>query len=224
MPLTIADDNAMRDLVSAISAHDGVRVARLTASLAKANKISLVRKVCMKCAAMACPSQCDALVELFKRPSAKVNAKDIADAVATIMYGARTRKTCSKVSKERPRIIVDELISRGGRNSELLSSLPSSMGSSWAPIVALCVDSADNECEQTPMLCNDRLRELVSSSRTGCDGAMEDLKMCAIWTYSRLRAHNRPIPSRNIPTGERQVTYSCDLGEPYVVECHHAQN
>lgn len=234
MVLTIEDERAQESLVAAIVRADGPEVARIASALVSQDRDKLVRTACHLHAGLCEPSRCRAVIDAFSKPHRRTPSgrAELADVLATIMIGARSGRRTVVDSTVPCREAIDALIAivsdgANGRttsprsiSADCLRKLPARLGKSWAGVVALAGDAVRTGAEQQPLVTNDRLRTLFGGQarsdpvRSGADaedhdgpdadGGDEDLKLCALWTFTRGAAP--PPPSDpDVPPHDQQT-------------------
>jgi hypothetical protein len=208
MTLTIQDEVLEKELIESMLGLQSRRVAELSTMMMRSNKRAHVIKACLACANRCHPKHAKALIDLLtEKPSSAKDHGGIAAAIATIMYGTRAGFLHSPPTQS-VRAVVDAMIAhQGGREVDNLGKLPARLGKKWACVVALAVAAVRSKVPQEPLVRNDRLEHLHSStdSPESADGCSASTKMALLWTFSRSKAPDPPPIPKSEEDGWRNV-------------------
>ena len=240
MTLTIDDELCQAALCEAIVKGDGPRVAELSFELVSKDRDVLVRKACQQCVAHCLPEHCRALIDFFvaKHKRTPEDRAVLADLIATVMAGVRKGKIAPEPTGP-CRASVDALLgdvpTRSDANrldSECLGKLPARLGKAWTGVVALAREAVRRRCVQVHMVHNRKLSTLLGGSErvTGEQASkeaeqndVEELKLCALWTYTRDRAPPPPPMVAFEPVEDAKVVTCASLANPVSeprIRCH----
>lgn len=199
MPVTIDDEGAMRRMELAVSELDGSGVARGACELFRSGKHALVRRVCLRTCHLAHPRHCRALIDaLVHAPRARA-ARNMSDALATIVAGARERAGASDSSAHAPRSLPKrprETIAAAARAEDCpihnIGALPARMGREWGGLADLVVRACADRVGQEDAIANPRLEELLrrppaSHSQARPEDFVDALRLAVIQGYTRTR-------------------------------------
>lgn len=240
MTLTIDDELSQASLCEAITKGDGRLVARLAYELVSADRDALVRKACQQCVVHCQPEHCRAIIDYFvsKHKRTSEDRAALADLIATIMAGVRKGRSAPEPTGP-CRASIDALLAdlhsgnkQGGVDAECLGKLPARLGKAWVGIVALAREAVRRRSVQVIMVHNRKLSSLLGGSERasgdrvsgeGDQGDVEELKLCALWTYTRDRAPPPPAMAAFEPSEESKVVTCSSLASPVIeprIRCH----
>lgn len=206
MTVTIDDDDAMRRMESAIRAVDGNGVARDAVALFRSGKHAVVRRVCLRTCHLAHPRHCRALIAALVPAPRSRAAKNMSDALATIVSGVRenaapdTPDVAPLPLTKRPRDAIAVAARDGRCPIDNLGSLPARMGRDWGGIADLVARACADDVHQEDAVANARLEALFArppppAIAKGARGASQwtadassALRYAAIWAYTRRRS------------------------------------
>lgn len=224
--LSIEDEALQTKLIDAIRIGDGSEVARRATAIILAGKPQLVRRACLDCANLCQPVHAEAIIDVFTKKSARntpAYRECLADTIATVMAGSR-RGYDAALPAGSCRAALDEVLHLPGAESTVrnLGKLPAKLGTMWLGVVALARDAVRTGSIQEPLAQNHHLHALFegrtpNSTETSSGDEDFELKMCALWAYSRERiGSDRPGVGAS-----QQSTHAsaAENGVERVVEC-----
>ena len=221
--LSIEDELAQTALCKAMRMGDGPGVAKMSSELVLGGRSTLVRRACLECSSLCRPEHAEALVGVFvsRAKSGVAGRRELASLVATIMAGARDGYDAAAPTGT-CRTAIDGVMNMPGADKVMpnLSKLPARLGPTWLGVAALARDAVRAGTTQQPLVHNPKLcslfdgRDPRSDTREDEDG-LADLKLCALWAYSR----DAPLDNESSRTGNPQTTGASPPEHERVVAC-----